>query len=74
MLFTLTVCTKRDERSRMLRSVRMFPLLEGAWGEEASEVDAVVDAVVRVAVSHGCGRIAWHDQFRSEDCHEITHS
>lgn len=43
----------RADAERMVRSLRMFPLLEGARGEEASDVDAVVDAVVRVAALAG---------------------
>ena len=46
--FGLPPLTDRDAR-RMIQSIRTYPLLEGVRGEPPSDVDALVDAVLRLS-------------------------
>ena len=46
--FGLPPLTDRDAR-RMIESIRTYPLLEGVRGEPPSDVDALVDAVLRLS-------------------------
>src|SRR5207245_10834637 len=46
--FGLPPLMDRDAR-RMIESIRTYPLLEGVRGEPPSDVDALVDAVLRLS-------------------------
>jgi hypothetical protein len=56
-----------DEAHRMLRELHGFPLLDGARGAKPADLDALVDAIVKL------GRLAQdlHDVIGEIDCNPL---
>ncbi len=39
----------RDDANKMIQQIRSFPLLTGVRGEEASDIDSIVDSLLRLS-------------------------